>query len=81
MSPGPVAVAPPTGADGAALRLTRDRLVLESVDSGHHMPRRRRAGDDDEGGRGLHLVASLADRWGFRATDDGKVVWAELDLA
>ena len=63
------------------LRLTRDRLVLESVDSGHHMPRRRRAGDDDEGGRGLHLVASLADRWGFRATDDGKVVWAELDLA
>jgi anti-sigma regulatory factor (Ser/Thr protein kinase) len=62
------------------LRLTRDRLVLESVDSGQHMPRRRRAGDDDEGGRGLQLVASLADRWGFRATDLGKVVWAELDL-
>jgi anti-sigma regulatory factor (Ser/Thr protein kinase) len=63
------------------LRLTRDRLVLEAVDGGHHMPRRRRAGDEDEGGRGLHLVASLADRWGFRALDDGKVVWAELDLA
>ena len=63
------------------LRLTRDRLVLEAVDGGHHMPRRRRAGEDDEGGRGLHLVATLADRWGSRATDDGKVVWAELDLA
>ena len=63
------------------LRLTRDRLVLESVDSGQHMPRRRRAGDEDEGGRGLHLVAELADRWGFRATDEGKVVWAEIDLA
>jgi anti-sigma regulatory factor (Ser/Thr protein kinase) len=63
------------------LRLTRDRLVLEAVDSGHHMPRRRRAGDEDEGGRGLQLVASLADRWGARATDEGKVVWAELDLA
>ena len=63
------------------LRLTRDRLVLESVDEGQHMPRRRRAGDDEEGGRGLHLVATLADRWGFRATDDGKVVWAEVDLA
>ncbi|MCW2681727.1 MAG: putative sensor protein [Frankiales bacterium] len=63
------------------LRLTRDRLVLESVDSGHHMPRRRRAGDEDEGGRGLQLVAELADRWGFRATDEGKVVWAEIDLA
>ena len=62
------------------LRLTRDRLVLEAVDGGQHMPRRRRAGDDDEGGRGLHLVASLADRWGFRAIDDGKVVWAELEL-
>lgn len=63
------------------LRLTRDRLVLEAVDAGHHMPRRRRAEQDDEGGRGLHLVATLADRWGSRATDDGKVVWAELDLA
>ena len=63
------------------LRLTRDRLVLESADSGQQMPRRRRAGDDDEGGRGLQLVATLADRWGFRATDEGKVVWAELDLA
>ena len=63
------------------LRLTRDRLVVESVDGGQHMPRRRRAGDDDEGGRGLQLVATLADRWGFRATDDGKVVWAELDLS
>lgn len=63
------------------LRLTRDRLVLEAVDAGHHMPRRRQAGVDDEGGRGLHLVAALADRWGSWATDGGKVVWAELDLA
>lgn len=63
------------------LRLTRDRLVLESIDEGQHMPRRRRAGDDEEGGRGLHLVATLADRWGFRAVDEGKVVWAEVDLA
>lgn len=45
------------------------------------MPRRRRAGAEDEGGRGLHLVASLAHRWGCRATVGGKVVWAELDLA
>jgi anti-sigma regulatory factor (Ser/Thr protein kinase) len=63
------------------VRLTRDRLVLEAEDAGHHMPRRRRAGIDEEGGRGLHLVATLADRWGARQTDDGKVVWAELDLA
>jgi PAS domain S-box-containing protein len=70
-----------TGHVELRLRVTRDRLVLEAEDSGHHMPRRRRAGSDDEGGRGLHLVASLADRWGARQTDEGKVVWAELDLA
>ncbi|HWG92965.1 MAG TPA: SpoIIE family protein phosphatase [Mycobacteriales bacterium] len=63
------------------LRLTRDRLVLEVEDAGHHMPRRRRAGTDEESGRGLHLVQVLADRWGARQTDDGKVVWAEIDLA
>jgi PAS domain S-box-containing protein len=63
------------------LRLTRDRLVLEVADGGHDMPRRRVAGGEDEGGRGLHLVATLADRWGARVTDEGKVVWAEVDLA
>lgn len=70
-----------TGPVELRLRLTRDRLVLEAADGGHHMPRRRRAAADDEDGRGLHLVATLADRWGARLTDEGKVVWAELDLA
>jgi anti-sigma regulatory factor (Ser/Thr protein kinase) len=63
------------------LRLSRDHLLLESVDGGHHMPRRRRADADDEGGRGLQLVAALAHRWGFRPSDDGKVVWVEFDLS
>jgi anti-sigma regulatory factor (Ser/Thr protein kinase) len=63
------------------LRLSRDHLLLESVDGGHHMPRRRRAEQDDEGGRGLQLVAALAHRWGFRPSDDGKVVWVEFDLS
>jgi hypothetical protein len=62
------------------LRSSRDRLLLESVDGGHHLPRRRRAADDDEGGRGLQLVAALAHRWGFRPSEDGKVVWVELVL-
>jgi anti-sigma regulatory factor (Ser/Thr protein kinase) len=63
------------------LRLSRDHLLLESLDGGHHMPRRRRAEEDDEGGRGLQLVAALAHRWGFRPSDDGKVVWVEFDLS
>lgn len=63
------------------LRLTRDRLVVEVCDDGCQMPRRRSARDDDEGGRGLQLVSALATRWGARQHDDGKVVWAEFDLA
>jgi anti-sigma regulatory factor (Ser/Thr protein kinase) len=31
------------------------------------------------GGRGLQLVDTLADRWGWSAEDQGKVVWFELD--
>jgi anti-sigma regulatory factor (Ser/Thr protein kinase) len=35
----------------------------------------------EPGGRGLQLVDTLADRWGWSASDDGsgKVVWFELD--
>ena len=31
------------------------------------------------GGRGLQLVDTLADRWGWAAEESGKVVWFELD--
>ena len=33
-----------------------------------------------EGGRGLYVVAALADSWGASRTDDGKRVWFRLDL-
>lgn len=33
----------------------------------------------EPGGRGLQLVDSLADRWGWSESGDGKVVWFELD--
>ncbi|MET7715582.1 ATP-binding protein [Streptomyces sp. NPDC005407] len=38
---------------------------------------------DEESGRGLYLVARLADRWGVtpRAGAPGKLVWAELGVA
>ncbi len=32
-----------------------------------------------ESGRGLFLVASLADRWGWDGHSSGKAVWFELD--
>ncbi len=60
------------------LRRTPSRLVVEISDAGRHSPQRRRAREDEEGGRGLYLVGLLAHRWGVRPHRDGKVVWAEL---
>ncbi|SEC58213.1 SpoIIE family protein phosphatase [Streptomyces sp. TLI_105] len=63
------------------LRLLRDRtLVCEVWDSGLVQPRRRRARDTDEGGRGLQLVGLLSASWGSRRTPRGKTVWFELAL-
>ncbi|APE23690.1 MULTISPECIES: SpoIIE family protein phosphatase [Streptomyces] len=63
------------------LRLLRDRtLVCEVWDSGLVQPRRRRAKDTDEGGRGLQLVGLLSSSWGSRRTPRGKTVWFELAL-
>ncbi|MFF7752721.1 ATP-binding protein [Streptomyces sp. NPDC007971] len=62
---------------GFLLRLRYDgRLVRAEVhDSGPGVP--RVAEDADEGGRGLLLVAALADEWGVAERRPGKVVWCE----
>ncbi|NEC15574.1 SpoIIE family protein phosphatase [Streptomyces sp. SID8014] len=63
------------------LRLLLDRtLVCEVWDAGLVQPRRRRARDTDEGGRGLQLVGLLSASWGARRTPRGKTVWFELAL-
>lgn len=63
------------------LRLLLDRtLVCEVWDAGLVQPRRRRARDTDEGGRGLQLVGLLSASWGSRRTPHGKTVWFELAL-
>ncbi|MFD7472962.1 SpoIIE family protein phosphatase [Streptomyces sp. NPDC059837] len=63
------------------LRLLLDRtLVCEVWDAGLVQPRRRRARDTDEGGRGLQLVGLLSAAWGSRRTPAGKTVWFELPL-
>ncbi|MDF9815861.1 ATP-binding protein [Streptomyces sp. SPB162] len=67
---------------GFRLQLTLDAdggtLRVEVHDSGGGDVRaaasRPQAGDD-EGGRGLLLVAELADAWGVGRRDPGKVVW------
>lgn len=71
------------GGAPVCLRLLRDRdrtLICEVSDGGHTSPHLRRAGLDDEGGRGLFLVAQLTERWGTRYTRDGKTIWTEIPL-
>ncbi|MFB7373086.1 SpoIIE family protein phosphatase [Streptomyces sp. NPDC056222] len=61
------------------LRLIHDRAVMcEVSDTSSTTPHLRRAAVSDEGGRGLLLVAQLAERWGTRHARQGKTVWAEL---
>ncbi|WP_434598740.1 SpoIIE family protein phosphatase [Streptomyces sp. A5-4] len=60
------------------LRLIRDRTLLcEVADTGHTSPHLRHSAEDDEGGRGLFIVAQLVQRWGTRYTRSGKTIWTE----
>ncbi|MFF0066126.1 SpoIIE family protein phosphatase [Streptomyces sp. NPDC005279] len=63
------------------LRLIRDQaLICEVSDTGHTSPNLRQAGIEDEGGRGLFLIAQLTQHWGTRYTSTGKTIWAEQAL-
>ncbi|MER6327787.1 amino acid permease [Streptomyces sp. NPDC001034] len=63
------------------VRLIRDRtLTCEVSDTGHTTPNLRHAASDDEGGRGLYIIAQMTHRWGTRYTPTGKVIWAEQTL-
>ncbi|MFG2328791.1 ATP-binding protein [Streptomyces sp. NPDC048604] len=55
-------------------------LLVEVSDPLPDPPLERSAGPDDEGGRGLQLVACSARRWGTRKGRSGKTVWFELAL-
>ncbi|MEV7794115.1 SpoIIE family protein phosphatase [Streptomyces sp. NPDC087512] len=70
------------GAPPITVRLLRHHvLICEVCDASSTAPRVVQAAEFDEGGRGLFLVAQLADRWGVRYTGHGKVIWAEQSLA
>ncbi|MFJ1736112.1 ATP-binding protein [Streptomyces sp. NPDC088254] len=60
----------PAGLDGV--------LLVEVSDPLPDPPHERVAELDDEGGRGLQLVASSSRRWGTRPGGIGKTVWFEL---
>ncbi|MFP3988154.1 ATP-binding protein [Streptomyces sp. E11-3] len=55
-------------------------LLVEVSDPLPDPPLERTAALEDEGGRGLQLVACSAGRWGTRRGKTGKAVWFELPL-
>jgi serine phosphatase RsbU (regulator of sigma subunit)/anti-sigma regulatory factor (Ser/Thr protein kinase) len=61
--------------------LERESLICEVSDGSLTSPHLRRARTFDEGGRGLLIVAQLAQRWGTRYDHDGKTIWAEQTMA
>nr|WP_241563575.1 ATP-binding protein [Streptomyces sp. E1N211] len=66
------------GSGNVRLRVRHDNHELRIwVTDGSTVPaRRRRAGADDHGGRGLHLVARVSLRWGV--ADDGRTTYAVI---
>ncbi|MGW4504273.1 ATP-binding protein [Streptomyces sp. NPDC004436] len=53
---------------------------VEVADSGGGRPRVADRDPGADGGRGLLLVAAVADRWGTAERRPGKVVWCEFAL-
>ncbi|MGX1267890.1 SpoIIE family protein phosphatase [Streptomyces phaeoluteigriseus] len=67
-----------TGPITVRLIRTGRGLLCEVGDTGNGRPRLSRGGLLDDGGRGLHILHRLTNRWGVRWTDTGKVVWADI---
>jgi anti-sigma regulatory factor (Ser/Thr protein kinase) len=58
-----------------AVDCTGDELQVRVRDGSPYRPAPREAGDEDESGRGLALVAEMSDDWGVDPEPDGKHVW------
>jgi anti-sigma regulatory factor (Ser/Thr protein kinase) len=61
-----------------AVRCSSGQLRVEVHDSSRDMPAPADANADAESGRGLIIVAALADEWGFYPTQHGKAVYFTL---
>nr|WP_326611895.1 ATP-binding protein [Streptomyces scopuliridis] len=66
-----------------SVQVAGNDLMLEIADLDRDRRPLLRAGcpEGEEGGRGLLLVAALADAWGCRELEYGKCVWARFAIA
>lgn len=63
------------------IALTAGQVLRVTVaDGSARRPAIRALAEDQESGRGMHLVDAVADRWGVDDHSGGKLVWIELDL-
>jgi anti-sigma regulatory factor (Ser/Thr protein kinase) len=74
------AVAHGTGSVVVEIDLDVSRLRLEVHDESPDVPLPRVATPDDDTGRGLLIVDTLAAAWGTRATPVGKAVWCDMAI-
>lgn len=61
---------------------TATHLIIAVYDQDRRPPVPRQSPDDAENGRGLTLVDTLSDGWGYSypSPDSGKLVWAKMPL-
>ncbi|MFG2950823.1 ATP-binding protein [Streptomyces adustus] len=67
---------------GVSVRFEDDRIRIEVIDEGgDNEPQLLDATEQQEGGRGLLMMAALAKDWGVNERLHGRSVWADLARA
>ena len=64
-----------------AIKSCSGQLRVDVYDTSHAMPAPTNPPADAESGRGLILVAALADEWGYYGTPEGKAVYFSLGFS
>jgi anti-sigma regulatory factor (Ser/Thr protein kinase) len=63
------------------LSLLRNSIRVELDDASVSPPTLDHADEADEHGRGIFLVATVSDHWGYKLNAHGKTIWFELDTS